>query len=72
MRRQLRSRTSSVPWHTTYLTVTALGIGFLVGTYRLFPRLWSASEFTPAGLVVGMFTATSLLYWYDVAGRPRP
>lgn len=65
MRRQLPPRGSPIPWPTTHLTVTALGIGLLVGIDRLFPGLRRVSEFAPAGLVVALFTVTSLLYRYD-------
>ncbi|WP_168215899.1 hypothetical protein [Halorussus ruber] len=59
-----------MPWHTTYLTVTALGVGLLVGVSRL-PTQFGVARLAPAALVVGLFTATSLIHWYDVTDTLR-
>lgn len=54
------------PWHVMYLSVTALGIGVLVGVQHQFPRVPDHLELAVLGVLVGMFTVTSLLHWYDV------
>lgn len=63
------------PWHVAYLTVTTASIGLLVGVRSLFPEVVYSFEFAPAGFIVGAFTVTSLLHWYDVtddwSGRRR-
>jgi len=61
-----------MPWHTTYLTVTALGVGLLVGFSQFLTQLSGIARLAPAALVVGMFTATSLIHWYDVTDTLRP
>ncbi|WP_276300535.1 hypothetical protein [Halorussus lipolyticus] len=67
MRRQLHPLSPSIPWHTTYLTVIVLALGFVVAIAQLRPAFRGVFEFLPAGLVVGVFSITSLLYWYDVS-----
>lgn len=72
MRRQIHPLSPSIPWHTTYLTVTVIGFGLVVALARLLPEFRGVSEFLPAGLVVVMFSVTSLLYWYDVSVNRFP
>ena len=55
-----------------YLSVAALSIGVIVGVRHAFPRVPGHLELTASGLVVGMFTVTSLLHWYDVTRSETP
>lgn len=72
MRSTLRQQFPSLPWHTSYLTVAALSFGLLVGLSHVFPRLLESIEPVLAGLIVGAFTVTSLLHWYDVTTDRSP
>lgn len=49
-----------------YLSVTALSIGVLVGIRHEFPHVSNRLELAVLGMIIGMFTVTSLLHWYDV------
>ena len=49
-----------------YLSVTVLSIGVLVAVRHEFPRVSDSLELTVLGVIIGMFTVTSLLHWYDV------
>lgn len=60
----------SPPWHTTYLTVTTLSLGLLVGMWYGPSQFRHHLELVTPGIVVGMFTLTALLHWYDAAERP--
>lgn len=71
MRGKRHPESPSFPWHTTYLTVAVLSVGLLVGIWSLFPRFRHPSGL-PAGLVVVLFTVTSLLHWYDVSDGRTP
>lgn len=66
MRVEPRPRLSSFPWHTSYLTVAVLSLGLLGGFYYVVPEFGGSTGLVAAGLVVGLFTVTSLLHWYDV------
>lgn len=59
----------SLPWPTTYLIVAALSFGLLAGIRYGLPQSRHRLELVISGIVVGMFTATALLHWYDVADR---
>lgn len=66
MRAEPRYEPSPAPWYLIYLSVTALSIGVLVGVRHEFPRISETLELAVLGVIIGMFTVTSLLHWYDV------
>jgi hypothetical protein len=66
MRVESDPRPSSAPWYMIYLSVTALGIGVVVAIRHEFPHVPERLELAVLGVLVGMFTVTSLLHWYDV------
>lgn len=72
MRSDIDSRPPPFPWHTSYLIVVALSAGLLGALYHLFPWFRESAGLVPAGVVVGMFTVTSLLHWYDVTANRVP
>lgn len=53
-------------WHLAYLGVTLFGIAFIFGARHSLGTLHDHLELATLGIVVGMFTVTSLLHWYDV------
>lgn len=65
-------RPSSFPWHTSYLAVAALSLGLLGGFCYVFSGVRESTGLVLAGLIVGLFTATSLLHWYDATADRVP
>lgn len=68
MRVEPHHGSSPAPWYMIYLSVTALGISVVVAIRHEFPHVPEYLEFAVLGVLVGMFTVTSLLHWYDVTG----
>ena len=66
MRAEPDHEPSPAPWYMMYLSVTALSIGVLVGVRHEFSHVPNRLELTVLGVIIGMFTVTSLLHWYDV------
>lgn len=63
------SRRSRPPssWPTVYLVVTVLSVGLLAGLWHAPSHIRHHLELVTPGIVVGLFTLTALVHWYDVA-----
>jgi hypothetical protein len=54
-------------WPLAYLIITAISGGLIVGLQHRFPGLAPSATLAIAGLVVGLYTAISLCYYYQVS-----
>jgi hypothetical protein len=54
-------------WPLVYLITTVISGGILVGLQHALPGLASSTPLAVAGLVVGLYTAISLCYYYRMS-----
>jgi len=54
-------------WPLVYLIITAISGGLIVGLQHQFPGLAPSVTLAIAGLVVGLYTAISLCYYYQMS-----
>jgi hypothetical protein len=64
-------RTASAGWPLTYRIITAISVGILLGVWHWFPGATARSELLFIGLIVGMYTAASVVHYYRVTRTDR-